>query len=79
MLKKDYQAQKSEIKAAFFEGQNKNAVQLTFELIHQLFEDKNYKWIVDLFMEEFIQPKESLFIFEVAYSISQSSEVRFRI
>ena len=68
---KDFNNRKKEIKAYIESGDLEDAIEASTDLIEELFEDKEFSKIVDIFHSKLIRPK-LLFTFEVAYSLVES-------
>jgi tetratricopeptide (TPR) repeat protein len=71
MTKKDFDSQKSAIKALKEQGEIEEAVDLLDNLIHELHNDKNYVFIADLYRKDFLGFRENIISFEVAYALNE--------
>jgi len=66
---KEFNKRKKEIKAHVEAGYLEEATDSCVELIEELFQEKKYAKVVEVFQSNLITPKEELFVFEVAYSL----------
>jgi len=71
MTKKEFQNQKKRIRALYEEGETNLAESCALQLIQRLHKDKNYEFIVELYKSRFIESKDSLWTFEVAYALAE--------
>jgi hypothetical protein len=69
MILKEFNKRKKEIKAQVAAGDSEEATESCIELIEELFQEKEYTKVVDVFQSNLITPKEHIFVFEVAYSL----------
>ena len=65
---------KKEIKAHVEAGYVEEAIESCIELIEELFQEKKYAKIVEIFHSNLISPKKELFVFEVAYSLVENGD-----
>jgi len=73
MNQKELKKSKSDIKRLYSEKDYEGAESYCIELVHQLFADKMFSEIVDLYTSEFVNPKDHLWIFEVAYALKEQN------
>ncbi len=71
MTKREFQKQKKQIRALFEERKSNLAESGALQLIQRLHDDKNYEFIVELYKSRFLEPKEILWTFEVAYALAE--------
>ncbi len=69
MLKKEYNNTKKEIRESLNEHSG-DAYGLALSLIEELFRDKQYDLICDLYGSKFLEFKEPIYCFELAYALS---------
>lgn len=75
MKKTDFALRKQEIQETFQEGDSEQAFEKVFELIAELFEEQDYRHIVQIYKEwSFLQPRDKLYLFEVAYSLAEQGD-----
>jgi tetratricopeptide (TPR) repeat protein len=72
MTKKDFQERKAQIRALYEEGKAELGEAATLELVAELHANKNYPLIVELYHSPFLDPKEGLSTFEVAYALNEA-------
>jgi tetratricopeptide (TPR) repeat protein len=68
MKDKEFKDRKKEVKALFTKGQTDDGFNAAVKLIEDLFSNKEYHKIVEVFDSNFIQTKRPLYVFEVAYA-----------
>ncbi len=73
MLKKDFKARKDLIKKLLNEDFELAEIEYT-DLVEELFKEKQYDLIVDLFFSAFLIPKDAFYCFEVAYSLNDQNK-----
>lgn len=66
---KDFNKRKKEIKVHIEAGCIKDALDICKDLIEELYEEKDFSRIIELFHSKIISPKERFFTFEVAFSL----------
>jgi hypothetical protein len=71
MTKKEFQKRRNEVRALYEEGKQESAEQLALELVDDLYADKNYALIAELYHSRFLEPKYAFWTFEVAYALSE--------
>lgn len=69
MNSKAFAAQKKEIEAAWRDGREEDALELARLLIHDLWKDKDYSHIVQVYDIPGLEPRQSLYSFELAYAL----------
>ena len=74
MNQKEFQKRKSEIKNLYNQGNFEDAEALCLDLVYELFEEKQYSRIADLYNTGFVNPKRHLWIFEVAYALNEHGQ-----
>lgn len=75
MNKKEFKERKTKIRELFITGGMDLAVAEALELVDVLHADKKYGLIVELYNSSFIEPKECLWTFEVAYALNEQDEL----
>lgn len=63
---------KKEIMAHVEAGYLEGAIESCIELIEELFQEKKYAKVVEVFQSNLITPKKELFVFEVVYSLVEN-------
>jgi len=71
MTKKEFQRRKKEIRNLYDNGNAGIGGELASELVRELYADKKLDLILDLYNSDFLFPKNSLWIFEVAYALNE--------
>lgn len=75
MKKNEFAQRKREIQEAFQEGEVEQAFERVFKLIAELFEEQDYRHVVDIYKKwTFLRPREKLYLFEVAYSLADQGD-----
>jgi tetratricopeptide (TPR) repeat protein len=69
MNKSEFQKRKKAIRALFEEGDIDVAKAEALDLVYELNNEKKYSLIAELYHSAFLQPKELLWVFEVAYAL----------
>lgn len=69
MILKEFNKRKKAIKAQIGAGDLEEATESCIELIEELFQEKEYSKVVDVFQSSLITPQDNIFVFEVAYSL----------
>lgn len=72
MLKKEFKEAKDCIKVLLNDDFESGKIIYT-NLIEELFQEKQYHLIVDLFSSKFVEPKDAFYCFEVAYSFNDEN------
>jgi Tfp pilus assembly protein PilF len=72
MTKKDFQQRKASIRTLYEEGDFVKAEAAAIKLIEELHVDKNYAFVVELYQSSFVDFKEDLWTFEVAYALNEA-------
>ena len=73
---KEFNKRKKEIKAHVEAGYLEEATDSCVELIEELFQEKKYAKVVEVFHSNLITPKEGLFMFEVLSARDESKTLR---
>jgi tetratricopeptide (TPR) repeat protein len=68
---KAFAAQQKEVEAAWRDGREEDALELARLLIDDLWEDKDYSHIVEVYDIPGLQPRQSLYSFELAYALAE--------
>ena len=74
MKKSEFQNRKKVIRALFKEGDIDAAEAKALELVYELHNEKKYSLIAVLYHSPFVQPKELLWVFEVAYALVEQRD-----
>jgi tetratricopeptide (TPR) repeat protein len=74
MTKKEFQQRKASIRSLYEEGHGDLAELEAIELVKELHAEKNYSFTVELYQSPFVDPKEGLWIFEVAYALNEAKQ-----
>lgn len=72
MTKKDFQQRKANIRSLYEEGHGNLGEAEAIELVEELHADKNYSFTAELYQSAFVDPKEGLWTFEVAYALNEA-------
>jgi tetratricopeptide (TPR) repeat protein len=76
MNQKELKKYKSDIKKLYIKKDFKKAQSCSVTLIRQLFEERLYSEIVDIYWSDFVNPKNHLWIFEVAYALREQNHTK---
>ena len=71
MTGKEFKEKKARIETLLSASQDDQARELTGFLIQDLFQERKFAKIVDLFYSDFCTPQEAFYSFEIAYSLSE--------
>jgi len=74
MNKSEFQKRKKTIRALFKEGEIGAAETEALDLVYELHTAKKYSLIAELYHSPFVQPKELLWVFEVAYALVEQRD-----
>ena len=74
MNKSEFQKRKKAIRALFKEGDIDVAKAEALDLVYKLHTEKKYSLIAELYHSAFVQPKELLRVFEVAYALDEQRD-----
>jgi tetratricopeptide (TPR) repeat protein len=72
MTKKDFQQRKASIRSLYEEGHADVGEGEALDLVEELDAEKNYSFIVELYHSPFVNPKEGLWTFEVAFALNEA-------
>lgn len=73
MTNKDFKDRQAKIKELIVQNQLEAAYQYAFQVMTELFQEKDYSKIVNLYTSNLLQKKEVFYIFEVAYSLCEEN------
>jgi len=71
MTVKEFRTRKSALRSLYEQSRYEQAEEAAHLLVQELHESKKYRYIAELFHSKFLQPKASLYTFEVAYSLNE--------